>query len=395
MLKKFTAFMMVCVVVLLSSGCSMLTKDKVVNKNEVKDFKVVVFTEDKKKDSKRYDAIEALSKEFKEKYEEEKEKGSKAPKKEIIHEIIPSDFEKDPNKVEQKIKKLAKDKKVQAFVVSTDKKGLLNALKEVKKVRQEIITISAPMGEDPSELSEYVDVNLSQSEKFRAESLVALSKKLGSTTFIHYSTQNDLSNQKILERKEQIKIACKNSQVGFIEIGLPNYSNDKEKETMKNVLEQNIESQVKKFGKNINIYGTNEDLDAIILNKAKDLKYIMAGQSNPDPTKTYPEAINLKIDKADKENYEIINDRISEWARKNGLSGRLGGYAMPYDVFLIRYATELSAEMVLQDLTQEDVCDKDYLELFAENKFGYGTYFEAYSEETYNYQYAGLYPQMY
>lgn len=68
---------------------------------------------------------------------------------------------------------------------------------------------------------------------------------------------------------------------------------------------------------------------------------------------------------------------------------------MPYDVFLTRFATELAFEMVIEDLTQEDVCDDEYLEAFAENKYGVGTKFEDFSDTIYNYQLMGLDPLIY
>lgn len=395
MFKKVTALLMAMTLVVMSSGCSILTKNK--DKKEViRDFKVIVFTESKTENKDQYNAVNTVVKEFKEKNKDsEDEKGKKKPKQEIIHEVLPKNFDKNPSQVEKKIKDYTKDKTVQAFVVATDKPGLLPAIKSVKEKRPEVLTISAPMGESVNDLSEFVDVNLGINPKQRAISMVKLAKKLGARTFVHYSTPDDLTDKKILERKEQIKVACKNEQIGFVEIGIPNYSGEQEKKTMKDSLEKNIESQVKKYGKDINIFGANEDLDTVILNKAKDLKYIVAEQSTPDPTKSYPEVMGFKVAKKDEQNYEKLNDKISEGAKKYGLSSRLGGYIMPYDVFLPMFATQLAAEMVTEDLTQEDVCNEEYLEAYAETKFGVGTKFEDYSDTIYNYQLMGLDPIIY
>ncbi|WP_051365914.1 DUF3798 domain-containing protein [Metaclostridioides mangenotii] len=314
MFKKVTALLMTMTLVVMTSGCSMLTKNKN-KKEEVKDFKVIVFTESKNVNKNQYDAVNTLIKDIKKKKLEEEEKGKKNPKQEIIHEVLPMNFEKNPSETEKKIEKLAKDKTVQAFVIATEEPGLLPALKNVKKKRPEVITMSAPMGESVNDLSEYVDVNLGMNPKQRAISMVKLAKKLGAKTFVHYSTPQDLTDKKILERKDQIKIACKDEQIGFVEIGLPNYTNDQEKEVMKDFLEKNIESQVNKFGKEINVFGANEDLDTIILDKAKDLKYIVAEQSTPNPSKSYPEVMGFKVAKKDEVNYEKLNDKISEGAK--------------------------------------------------------------------------------
>ncbi len=68
------------------------------------------------------------------------------------------------------------------------------------------------------------------------------------------------------------------------------------------------------------------------------------------------------------------------------MSNRLGGYPMPMDAFLPSLAIYLATEMVKQDLTQEDVCDPDYLEAFTELRFGIGSEFTPLTEVLYNYQ---------
>ncbi|MDR0880036.1 MAG: DUF3798 domain-containing protein [Clostridioides sp.] len=387
MKKKLTVLTMAVIMLLTSSGCSVLTQETV-KKNRPKDFKVVVITDDKSANKERYTSIKTTIKKYKDdlKEQEEKETGTPERKKYVQELVLPADITKDMPSVEAKIKKLAKDKRVQAFVVSTEQVGLLPVIEKVKKERPEITTIAAPMQENANYLSEAMDVVLSMGQNERAEAMVQTAKKMGATRFIHYAKRDDLKDKNIQLRKDAIKEFCKKSGLGFAEVALSDYTDEAGKEKMKQILTENIDSQIKKFGKDINVFGASPDLDEVILEKDKQSKYIVAEQSTPDPSKTYPEVMGFKISKKHKDDYMYMSDRISEGAKRYGLSNRLAGYQKPYDVFLPAFAIDLAVEMADRDLTQEDITQKDYLEAFVEKNYGVSSEFKNYSEAMYNYQ---------
>lgn len=390
MLKKITAFMLSICLIMGLTGCS-LVMNKKDNKKVVDDFKVAVVTQPLSENKVQYNIVEDLIKEYNEanKIDQEKD-GETKVKQTIKHVVLPKNFTANIDNSINEIVKLADDKEVQAIVVSTDQPGLLPALQKVKEKRPEIITVSAPMGEDKTKLSESVDLNLGINTEDRGKVLVERSKEMGAKVFVHYASKDDLKNVDIAKRLEKIKEACKNVGVQFVQVTTPNVSVEDDKNKVKQFLEEDITKQVKKYGKDINIFGVNEYMDEVILTKALELKYIVAEQSTPSPTNTYPSVMGLKIDKKDAQNYDKINDMISEKAKGFGMSNRLGGYPMPMDAFLPSLAIYLATEMVLEDLTQEDVSDPDYLEAFVEIKYGIGAEFTPLSDVLYNYQYVIL-----
>lgn len=386
MLRKITAFMLSMCLIIGLTGCSLLTgkKDK---EKIIDDFKVAVVTQPLSEDKVGYNIVEELVKEYKEANEIDKEKdGETRVEQTIKHIVLPENFTSNIDSSIDKIVKLAEDKEIQAIVVSTEQAGLLPALQKVKEKRPEIITISAPMGDDKNQLSQYVDVNLGTNIEERGRVLVERSKEMGAKSFIHYASKDDLKDANISKRLEKIKETCKNLGLQFVQVNTPNINNEEDKNKVKQFLNEDIEKQVKKYGKDINVFGVNECMDEVILTKALELKYIVAEQSNPSPIQTYPEVMGLKISKADAQNYDKINDMISEKAKSVGMSNRLGGYPMPMNAFMPSVATYLATEMVKEDLTQEDVCDPDYLEAFVELKLGIGSEFTPLTEVLYNYQ---------
>ncbi|EQF23655.1 putative lipoprotein [Clostridioides difficile CD160] len=386
MLRKITAFMLSICLIIGLTGCSLLTgkKDK---KEIIDDFKVAVVTQPLSENKVQYNIVEELAKEYEEENKIDKDKDGKAKVKQTIkHVVLPENFTSNIDNAINQIVKLADDKEIQAIVVSTDQAGLLPALQKVKEKRSEIITISAPMGDDKNQLSQYVDVNLGINIEERGKLLAEHSKEMGAKAFIHYASKDDLKDANIAKRLEKIKEACKNIGLQFVQVDTPNMNTEEDKNKVKQFLNEDIEKQVKKYGKDINVFGVNEYMDEVILTKALELKYIVAEQSNPSPTQTYPEVMGLKISKKDAQNYDKINDMISEKAKAAGMSNRLGGYPMPMDAFIPSLAIYLASEMVKGDLTQEDVSEPDYLEAFTELKFGIGAEFAPLTDVLYNYQ---------
>lgn len=386
MLRKITAFMLSICLIIGLTGCSLLVgkKDK---EKIIDDFKVAVVTQPLSENKVQYNMVEEMAKEYEEENKIDKDKDSQTKVKQTIkHVVLPENFTSNIDSAINKIVKLADDKEVQAIVVSTDQAGLLPALQKVKEKRPEIITISAPMGDDKNQLSQFVDVNLGVSAEERGKVLAERSKEMGAKAFIHYASTDDLKDVNIAKRLEMIKETCKNIGLPFVQVNTPNINTEEDKNKVKQFLNEDIEKQVKKYGKDINVFGVNEYMDEVILTKALELKYIVAEQSNPSPIQTYPSVMGLKISEKDAQNYDKINDMISEKAKAFGMSNRLGGYPMPMDAFLPSVAIYLATEMVKQDLTQEDVCDPDYLEAFTELRFGIGSEFTPLTEVLYNYQ---------
>ena len=167
MLRKITAFMLSICLIIGLTGCSLLVgkKDK---EKIIDDFKVAVVTQPLSENKVQYNMVEEMAKEYEEENKIDKDKdGQTKVKQTIKHVVLPKNFTSNIDSAINKIVKLADDEEVQAIVVSTDQAGLLPALQKVKEKRPEIITISAPMGDDKNQLSQFVDVNLGVSAEER------------------------------------------------------------------------------------------------------------------------------------------------------------------------------------------------------------------------------------
>ena len=372
-MKKITALMLALCLLVGTVGCSSTEKPESGGKDsaDTKKFKVGIVTPTLSVSEDEFRGATNMV----EKYPDN-----------VVHVTLPENFNTEIETAISQIVSLADDEDMKAIVVVSGQSGLLPALQQVKEKRSDIITMTAPIWDDPDMMSEYIDVNLDANWARRGETIVNLAKKMGSKTFIHYSFPTHLSKESVAKRRDMMKETCEKEGIEFVEVITPDPQTGQGPAAMQQFLSEDIPRQIEKYGPETNIFGSNCGMYEVILSKALELKYTVAEQCCPTPTQAYPTVMNLEIDEKDSQNFDKINEMISEKAKESDMSGRLGGWPMPMTVFLPEFAVELAMEMVSNDLTKEDVCTSEYLQKFAQDKYGITVEFEKLKDETDNYQ---------
>lgn len=304
----------------------------------------------------------------------------------VKHVTLPENFNTEIETAISQIVSLADDKAMKAIVVVSGQSGLLPALQQVKEKRPDIITVTAPIWDDPDMMSKDIDINLDANWAKRGETIVLKAKEMGAKTFIHYSFPTHLSKESVAKRRDMMKATCEKEGLEFVEIMTPDPQTGQGPAPMQQFLREDIKRQIEKYGPETNIFGSNCPMYDVIIDEALKLKYIVAEQCCPTPTQAYPTVLNLEINEEDSQNFDKLNSMISEKVKEAGMSGRLGGWPMPMTIFLPEFAVELSIEMIENNLTKEDVCNSEYLTNLAKEKYGIGVQFDKLKEETDNYQ---------
>lgn len=304
----------------------------------------------------------------------------------VKHVTLPENFNTEIETAISQIVSLADDKDMKAIVVVSGQSGLLPALQQVKEKRSDIITVTAPIWDDPDMMSKYIDVNLDANWAKRGETIVKKAKEMGAKTFIHYSFPTHLSKESVSKRRDMMKETCEKEGLEFVEVMTPDPQTGQGPAPMQQFLREDIPRQIEKYGPDTNIFGSNCPMYDVIIDEALKLKYTVAEQCCPTPTQAYPTVLNLEINEEDSQNFDKMNKMISEKVKEAGMTGRLGGWPMPMTIFLPEFAVELSIEMVENNLTKEDVSNSEFLAKFAKDTYGIGVEFEKLKEETDNYQ---------
>ncbi|WP_018591719.1 DUF3798 domain-containing protein [Terrisporobacter glycolicus] len=302
--------------------------------------------------------------------EDEYRAGEEMAKKypEIVkHLTLPENFEEEIETCISTIVSAADDPLMKAVVVSSGQSGLIPAFQQIKEKNPDILTITAPIFDEPEMMSKYIDLNLDTNWLERGRTIVEKANKMGAKTFVHYSFPTHLSKPLISARKDKMKETCKKLGMKFVEVVTPDPQTGDSVEAMQQFLQEDIPRQIKKYGKDTNIFGSNCPMYDVIIKEALNLKYTVAEQCCPTPTQAYPTVLGLEISEEDQSNFDKINNMISEKVDSAGMKGRLSGWPIPVTVYMPQFAVEVAKEVIENDF---DYKDAKKLNELTKEKFG-------------------------
>ncbi len=291
----------------------------------------------------------------------------------VKHITLPENFSTEIETGLSQITSLADDPKMKAIIVISGQAGLLPGLQKVEETRSDIITITAPIWDDPVLMSKYVDVNLDTDWVKRGETIAKKAQEMGAKTFIHYSFPTHLAKEVIAQRKDMMQKTCKELGMEWVEVATPDPQTGNGTGPMLQFLREDIPRQIDKYGPDTNIFGSNCPMYDVIIDEALKLKFMVAEQCCPTPTQAYPTVMSLEISEEDAWDFDKINAMIREKSAAAEMTGKLGGWPMPVTVFLPQYAVELAKKMV--EDPSFDYKKVEQLNQFAQEVTGYGVTF--------------------
>ncbi|TJX13745.1 DUF3798 domain-containing protein [Tissierella creatinini] len=300
----------------------------------------------------------------------------------VKHLTFPENVNAEMETALSQIVSLADDPDMKAIIIASGGSGYLPGLQKVKEKRPDIITITAPIWDDPELMAKYVDINLDTDWARRGVTIVEKAHDMGAKTFIHYSFPTHLAKEVISLRKDTMKETAEKLGMEFVEVVTPDPQTGDGTAPMLQFLREDVPRQIEKYGPDTNIFGSNCPMYDVILDEALKLKFLVAEQCCPTPTQAYPTVMGLEIAEEDSANFDKINAMISEKAKEAGMTGRLSGWPMPVTIFLPEYAVELAKYAIDNNSNlKEDVLNKEFLDKFAKDTFGVGVDFQSYQQK--------------
>ncbi|MBN2899325.1 MAG: DUF3798 domain-containing protein [Clostridia bacterium] len=301
----------------------------------------------------------------------------------VKHITLPENFSTEIETGLSQITSLADDPEMKAVIVVSGQAGLLPALQKIEEKRPDIITMTAPIWDDPELMSKYIDVCIDTDWVRRGETIARKAHDMGAKTIIHYSFPTHMAKEVIVARRDQMKATAEELGMTFVEVTTPDPQTGNGPAAMQQFLREDIPRQIEKYGVDTNIFGTNCPMYDVIIDEALKLKFIVAEQCCPTPTQAYPTVMNLELSEEDAGNFDKINQMISEKAAEADMTGRLSGWPVPVTVYVPEYAVELAKKMIEDE--SFDYKNLDNLKAFSEETFGVSAEFNTLKPELDNY----------
>lgn len=276
MRKNILTLVLLLLVMVVLTGCGKQTAKT--DKNAA-DYKIGVVTPTLSTSEDEYRAADMMSKKY---------------PNIVKHITLPENFSTEIETGLSQITSLADDPKMKAIIVTSGQAGLLPALQKVEETRPDIITMTAPIWDDPVLMSKYVDVNLDTDWVKRGETIARKAQSMGAKTLIHYSFPTHLSKEVIAQRKDMMQKTCEKLGVEWVEVVTPDPQTGNGTGPMLQFLREDIPRQISKYGTDTNIFGTNCPMYDVIIDEALRLKFMVAEQCCPTPTQAYPTVMALR-----------------------------------------------------------------------------------------------------
>lgn len=301
----------------------------------------------------------------------------------VKHVTLPENFDTELETCISTIVSQADDPQMKAIIVVSGQSGLIPAFQQIKEKRPDILTITAPIFDDPVMMAKYIDLNLDTDWVQRGVTIPTKAKQMGAKTFIHYSFPTHLAKPLIAQRRDMMKETCAKLGMEWVEVVTPDPQTGNGPAAMQQFLREDLPRQIAKYGKDTEVFGSNCPMYDVIIDEALKQGFIVAEQCCPTPTQAFPQVLGLEISAEDATNYDKINEMIREKVKEKGMTGRLSGWPVPVTVFMPEFAVEV-AKKCIED-TGFNAKDSKTLEAFAKESMGCGVTFRPLQDDMDNY----------
>ncbi len=302
----------------------------------------------------------------------------------VKHIVLPDNFTEEQETAISQITSLGNDKNVKGIIICAGYSGILPAIQKVKETRPDMVVVTAPIWDDPDMMAKYIDLCLDTDWGQRGVTIPTKAKKMGAKTFIHYSFPTHMAKEVISKRHDMMKKTCEKLGMTFVAVLTPDPQAGAGVPAMLQFLQQDIPMQIKKYGPDTCIFGTNCPMQDVIIAEALKHKFIMAEQCCPTPTQGFPAAMGLAIAPEDAGNFDKINAAIKEKAAAAGMTGRLSTWPVPIGVFFPEFSAEIVRGIVKGELPKKNI-SLEQLQSIAKKVAGVGFTFNKMKEGIDNY----------
>ena len=331
--RRVAVLLLLVVLAITISGCGQ-------SKQEAKaEFKVGVVTGTVSQGEDEYRAAEIM----KERYGDR-----------VVHVTYPDNFMQEQETTIGRITELAADSDIKAIVVCQGVPGTAAAFDKVRKTRDDILLLVGVTQEDPKIIGEKADIVFDRDELERGRTIPKLAKEMGATKFLHYSFPRHMSIPLVSQRKDIFKEECESLDMEFIDVSSPDpMGPDGIPGTQKFILED-VPLQVKTYGKDIAVFGTNLAMQEPLIRAALDSGCIFPEQCSPGPTMGYPGALGIDV-KGMSGDMNAIMDAIEETVIERGGAGRFATWPVALNMTIIQALTELAFQAADGEIELTDI----------------------------------------
>lgn len=286
---------------------------------------------------------------------------------EIKHFVLPA----NSNGAKKVVNKIVAEEDMNAVVFSGNDKNMLVYIKDIKAKRNDMLLMGADLNMSIEEMSENLNLSFVPTETSSGNDTAMLAKEMGAEAFVVYYSDKDLKENKNLSKKiEDMKKECTNQNIEFAEVKVADINSKEDEYKVKKFISEDIEKQIYKYGKNVNLYGTNSTMDDVIVKRGIKERLIIAETSDGCIENDLNELYRTIMKTPERGNFRGNVSLLAGKNSKYNMDRRVGGLLMPNDTFAIYSAVDTAIAALEQDINENKLCMASFIEKSISEKDG-------------------------
>jgi hypothetical protein len=258
----------------------------------------------------------------------------------IVLQTYPDNFMKETETTISNVLSMASDPDVKAIVVVQAVPGISAAIDKVREIRDDILFIAGVPGEDPDMIAGKADVVFQADELGMGYSIIAQAKKMGATTFVHYSFPRHMSYQLLAMRRDIFKTECEKAGIKFVDATAPDPTGDAGVPGAQQFILEDVPRKIAEYGKETAFFSTNCSMQEPLIKATLEGGALFPQQCCPSPYHGYPGALGIEIPEDKKGDLEFLVTEITTKIAAGGGTGRFSTWPIPINMMFVEGGVE-------------------------------------------------------
>lgn len=259
----------------------------------------------------------------------------------VRHVTYPDNFMNEQETVIAQIVGLASDPDVKVIVVGQAIPGACSAVRKVRETRSDVLFGFIEAHEDPRLVNETADIAVQSDQLARGRTIVDLAKKMGASTFVHYTFPRHMSMELLGQRRNIMEEECKKIGMTFVSLNAPDPMNEGGLPATQQFVLEDVPRRVKEFGTATAFFSTNCGMQDPLIKSVLNTGAYFPEQCCPSPTHGYVTALGISVPEEKAGDMAFINEQNRAAITSRGLSGHFATWPVPLTMLSIEVVAEL------------------------------------------------------
>ena len=263
----------------------------------------------------------------------------------IVTATYPDNFTAETETMISNAVAMASDPEVKAIVWCQAVPGTAAAIDKVRETRPDMVFIAGTPGEDPGVIDPKADIVLQVDEPGCGVVIPPQAKKQGAKTLIHYSFPRHMSYALIVARHENMKKACAEQGIEFVDVTAPDPTGDSGITGAQQFILEDVPRQIEKYGPDTCFFTTNCGMQEPLIRSVFENKAIYTLQCCPSPFHAFPAALNIDMT-GHEADVDFMIEQMQKKVDEAGMTGRVSTWGVPCNMLFVEAGVEYAVKML-------------------------------------------------